>query len=569
MVGAGGCLRVVDTNRTGRWERWAPAFAPGPMERETLCRMAQSKPERLTPELAVAAERGMAMSYFAERTPDRPILDSKFGSRTCAELNARVNQLARAFRDAGLQPGDAVALLLHNRPEFVEVFEAAQRTGLRLTPVNWHLTGAEVGYIVDNCEAKAFLAGGRFARSAVDAAALAPRVELRLRIGEPADGEMEGFDDYERVCSARSEADIEAPVYGRPMLYTSGTTGHPKGVERADREVIEPQYEGTQSDFRPGDDCVLLTGPAYHAAPLMSVRRAMVSGVRVVMMDKWDAEETLALIDRERVTHSHMVATMFHRMLKLPQEVRRRYDVSSMRSLHHGAAPCPVHVKHAMIEWFGPVIWEYYAATEGAGGFLVSSEEWLEKPGTVGYSAPEHDNKILDEDGNELPAGQVGTIYMRAPEQGRFSYFKDREKTESAYFGDHFTLGDMGYLDEDGYLFLTGRTAELIISGGVNIYPQEVDSVLMRHPAVHEVCTVGIPNDEWGEEVRSVVELEAGVAASDELSEELLAYAREHLAHYKCPRSIDYQNDLPRLPTGKIQRRKVREPYWEGRDRSI
>ncbi len=531
--------------------------------------MPERKPERLTPELATAVEIGMAMSYFAAQTPDRTILQSEHGSRTCAELNVRVNQLARVFRAAGLEPGDAIALLLHNRPEFFEVFEAAQRTGLRLTPINWHLTGAEIGYIVDNCEAKAFVAGGRFAVAASEAVREAPRVELRLRVGEADGAAMDGFDDYGELCAAQSGDDIEGPVYGRPMLYTSGTTGHPKGVYRPDREVIGPQYEGTGNNFRPGEDCVLLTGPAYHAAPLMSVRRALVSGVRVVMMDKWDAEETLALIDREKVTHSHMVATMFHRMLQLPDDVRARYDVSSMRNLNHGAAPCPIHVKRAIIEWFGPVVSEYYAATEGTGGFTVGSEEWLKKPGTVGFADPAEGNKIVGEDGRELGPGEVGLIYMRAPAEGRFSYFRDEEKTASVYEGDHFTLGDMGYLDDDGYLFLTGRTAELIISGGVNIYPQEVDSVLMRHPAVHEVCTVGVPNDEWGEEVRSVVELADGHSPTDDLTAELLAFAREHLAGYKCPRSIDYRAELPRLDSGKIQRHKVREPYWEGRARSI
>jgi long-chain acyl-CoA synthetase len=256
-----------------------------------------------------------------------------------------------------------------------------------------------------------------------------------------------------------------------------------------------------------------------------------------------------------------MVATMFHRLLQLPDEVKAKYDTSSLRFIMHGAAPCPVHVKKAVIDWFGPIVWEYYAATEGGGGFIVGPEEWLQKPGTVGRPGPGFDNKILDDDGNEVSTGKVGMIYMLAPERGRFEYFKDNNKTESSYRGDYFTLGDMGYFDEDGYLFLTGRTAELIISGGVNIYPQEVDNELLKHDAVMDVCTIGIPNDEWGEEVKSVVQLNAGFQANDAMTEELMNWARERLANFKCPRSIDYSDDLPRLPSGKIQRRVVRDEY--------
>jgi len=256
-----------------------------------------------------------------------------------------------------------------------------------------------------------------------------------------------------------------------------------------------------------------------------------------------------------------MVATMFHRLLQLPDDVKARYDVSSMRFIIHGAAPTPVHVKRAIIDWFGPIVWEYYAATEGGGGFIVGPDEWLKKPGTVGRPGPGFDNKILDDDGNEVPPGKVGTVYMRAPARGRFEYYKDTAKTAKSYRGEYFTLGDLGYFDEDGYLFLTGRSAELIISGGVNIYPQEVDNELLKHPAVLDVCTVGVDNDEWGEEVKSVVQLRPGFEAGDALTTELMTWAREHLAAFKCPRSIDYTTELPRLSSGKIQRRTVRDWY--------
>ncbi|MCB1645676.1 MAG: AMP-binding protein [Pseudomonadales bacterium] len=509
------------------------------------------------------ARSGMALAQYARDTPDRTALYTRFGDRTFGELNARANQLVRLWRAAGIGSGDAVAMLMGNRPEFVEVYKAALRAGVRLTPINWHLSGEEVSYIVGNCDAKAFICEDRYSKAGQVARAANPALKLCLMVGE-----AEGFEEYDAALADFSGADIEDPEHGRYMLYTSGTTGRPKGVWRASRPPILPNWEDPRAPMIPLSDACLLTGPAYHAAPLMSVVRSLISGIPVVMMDKWDPEETLALIEKHRVTHTHMVATMFHRMLQLPEGTRRKYDLSSLKSVNHGAAPCPVHVKQSMIEWFGPVINEYYAATEGGGGFTVTSEEWLKKPGTVGKPPAQYDNRILDDDGNEVGPGVVGTVYMKTLGDA-FQYYKDPDKTASSYRGDYFTLGDMGYFDEDGYLFLTGRTAELIISGGVNIYPQEVDNEIMKHPAVHEVCTIGIPNEEWGEEVRTVVQVKPGLTASDELAADIIAWARERLAHYKCPRHIDFADDLPRLPTGKIQRRLVRDPYWAGRDKQI
>ncbi|MCB1691140.1 MAG: AMP-binding protein, partial [Pseudomonadales bacterium] len=443
----------------------------------------------------------MALAIYARDTPDRVAVDSRFGQRTFGELNARANQLVRAWRRAGIRSGDSVALLMGNRPEFVEVYKASLRSGVRLTPINWHLSGEEVAYIVENCEAKVFLTERRYR----EAAAFAREAIGEGLVAVMVDGADEpGFIDYDEFVGVQDASDIDDPEFGRYMLYTSGTTGRPKGVWRRDRQPMLPAWETGAAPMEPLGDCTLLTGPAYHAAPLMSVVRSLVSGVPVVMMDKWDPEETLALIQQHGVTHTHMVATMFHRMLQLPAEVREKYDVSSLRNVNHGAAPCPVHVKQAIIEWFGPVVNEYYAATEGGGGFTVTSQEWLKKPGTVGKPPAGYDNRILDEEGNELGPNEVGTIYMKSTGD-KFEYYKDPDKTASSWRGDFFTLGDMGYFDEDGYLFLTGRTAEVIISGGVNIYPQEVDNEVMKHPAVHEVCTIGVPNDEWGEEVRTVV----------------------------------------------------------------
>ncbi|XOV87665.1 MAG: AMP-binding protein [Pseudomonadota bacterium] len=511
-----------------------------------------------------AALTGMAVAVYAATRPQEVCVTDRFGQLTWRELNDRANQLAHYFRGLGMVEDEGVALLCSNRLEFVIVLMAVFRTGNRLTPINWHLTGEEVGYIVDNCDARVFVAETRFADVAREAASLSGKLRGQLSVG----GDIPGFTDLATTCERYPAEDIENPLMGGGMLYTSGTTGRPKGVYRKVKPPVLPDHSATGY---PGKGNVnLCTGPAYHAAPLLiDVITPLVSGVPVVFMDRWDPEETLRLIERHRVTHCHMVATMFHRLLQLPDSVRSSYDISSIRQIVHGAAPCPVHVKHAMIEWFGPVLLEYYAATEGGGGFLIDSHEWLRKPGSVGKPGPEFDNRILDDEGNPVGPGEVGTIYMRAPAVGRFNYYKDEAKTSSSYRGDYFTLGDMGYFDEDGYLFLTGRTAELIISGGVNIYPQEVDSEIMQHPAVRDVCTIGVPNEEWGEEVKSVVQLNEGFVPDEVLAEDLITFTRTRLPAFKCPRSITFAADLPRLPTGKIQRRLVREPFWAGRDRQI
>ncbi len=486
-------------------------------------------------------------------------IEDRNGAFTFSDVNARANQVVRGLRARGLATGDAVALLCSNRVEFVEVYAACLRGGLRITPINWHLTGEEAGYIVDDCEAKAFVGDARFADVCREAAEQSSGATVRLAVG----GEIAGFDDYDAVRDAEGGADLTDPVLGGSMLYTSGTTGRPKGVYRKQTPrgaLTGPLVESAA--FAQDRDVALVTGPLYHAAPLgINLAVPFGAGVGCVLMDQWDAEDTLRLIEKHRITHSHLVPTMFHRMLQLPETVRDRYDVSSMRWAVHGAAPCPVHVKQAMIEWWGPVLYEYYAATEG-GGFWIDSHEWLEKPGSVGHVAPDRMTvRLLDDEGKETPTGDIGTVYFEAPAVGRFEYFKARAKTDDAYRGDYFTMGDLGRVDDDGYLFLTGRSAELIISGGVNIYPAEVDEVLLRHPAVGDVATIGIPDDEWGEQVKSVVQPAVGVTPDDALADELIGFCREHLAHYKCPRSVDFSADLPRLDSGKIQRRKVRDRY--------
>ena len=503
---------------------------------------------------------GMTLAWFAADAPERSAVISDAGNRTFGELNARANQLVRALRARGLSAGDAVALICSNRPEFVEVVGACLRAGWRLTPINWHLTAGEAGYIVEDCEAKAVVADAQFSSIAIDVLSAAnSEIEIaKLAVG----GSIDGFESYDNALAAEDRSDIDDPVLGGSMLYTSGTTGRPKGVYReraapADRRALAVY------GYQPDVDKNLCTGPLYHAAPLVvSLLVPLATGTGIVLMDGWSAENTLALIERYRITHTHMVPTMFHRLLQLPEDVRRKYDLSSLRFIMHGAAPCPVAVKQALIDWLGPIVWEYYAATEG-GGTLIDPHTWLARPGTVGKPNPPEQVKVGDESGEPLPVGEVGLVWLRAPAANRFQYFKDSNKTSSTYRGDYFTLGDMGYLDEDGYLFLTDRTANLIISGGVNIYPAEVDAMLLEHPAIGDVATIGIPNPDWGEEVKAVVELRAGIAPSDELAAEILAFCRSRLAHFKCPRSVDFIDELPRQDNGKIYKRLLRDRYRE------
>ena len=524
-------------------------------------------------DLAAAAAVGMAAAYHAQLAPDRMAIIAAGGGRTFHELNANANRLTRALRRRGVGVGDALCLVCANRAEFAEAMTATTRMGVRVTTVNWHLTGEEMAYIVDNSDAKVVLGDARFASALQVAVERAGKVSVKLAIGGP----IAGFERYDEAIAAEDPSDIDDPALGRTMLYTSGTTGRPKGVDRPpagavpaagsppnalpDAGVALAIAVGQAARQNGFTDRHLCTGPLYHAAPLaFSLAGPLGAGCGVVLMDGWGAEETLRLIAEHGVTHSHMVATMFHRLLALPEDVRHRYDLSSLRFIIHGAAPCPVAVKHGLIDWLGPIVYEYYAATEG-GGTFVGPEEWLTKPGTVGHPFHPELIKIYDDDGQQRRAGEIGTVYMRAPAAGRFRYYKDEAKTAGSYLGDFFTLGDHGYLDDDGYLFLTGRSAELIIAGGVNIYPAEIDAVLLTHPMVADAGTIGIPNDEWGEEVKAVVELKAGVTPSPALAADIIAFCRQHLASYKLPRSIDFVTDMPRHDNGKLYRGKLRDLY--------
>jgi long-chain acyl-CoA synthetase len=507
-----------------------------------------------------AALKGMSIAQVAAEDPSRAAIYSLDGDRTFGELNARINQLSRALSGLGVKPDDGVCLLIGNRPEFVEALFAGFRSGFRTTPINWHLGPQEIAYILEDSQAKALIAEARFGNAAAVAMRLHD-VPVRLAL----DDEIDGFASYEEALSSEPAHDLENPVLGKAMLYTSGTTGRPKGVYRSNAEAIVSERYVTAlnspAGYRPGEDLSLVTGPLYHAAPYaFTLTGPLVLGVGIVIMRDWDSEEALRLIERHRVTHTHVVAIHFHRLLQLPEDVRRKYDLSSLRYVLHGAAPTPVELKHKMFDWLGPIIYEYYAATEGAGTY-ISPEEWLSKPGSVGKPTDPDAIKVLDAEGTPVEPGVIGTIYIRPPAPVRFEYFKDPGKTSSAYRGDYFTLGDLGYLSEDGYLFVSGRTADVIISGGVNIYPAEVDEALLSHPAVADAATVGVPNEEWGEEVKSVVMLRDGVSPTDDLATELIEYCRARLAHYKCPRSVDFVNQLPREDTGKIYRRLVRDRY--------
>ena len=489
------------------------------------------------------------------------------------ELAAAADRIGRGLQRLGLKPGDCVAGLLPNSIEALALTFAALETGLYVVPVNWHLTAAEVSYILNDSGATAFVAHERFAATAIAAADQAGiAVTARFAVGNIA-----GFAPLAALGAEAADATTDRPdprTAGALMVYTSGTSGRPKGVRRAltgedpdQMPMAAPWFFGLFG-LKPFDGHVhLCCSPLYHTAVLNFATISLQLGHPVVLMDRFEPEEMLRLIDRYRATHTHMVPTQFRRLLALPEQVRSRYDVSSMRAAIHGAAPCPHEVKRRMLDWWGPVVIEYYAASEG-GGTAITAQEWLARPGSVGQAWPGSAISVFDDEGNDMPAGEPGMVYLRMG-TSTFDYYKDEEKTLASRARGMFTVGDIGYLDADGYLFLCDRGSDLIISGGVNIYPAEIESELACHPAVADVAVFGIPHDEWGEEIKAVVEPATGATPGPELTAELLGFLGGRVAKFKLPRTVDYVEELPRDPNGKLYKRRLRDPYWAGRDRAI
>ncbi|GAA2610591.1 acyl-CoA synthetase [Actinomadura fulvescens] len=504
----------------------------------------------------------MHLGQIAEQTPDKPAVIMAGSGRviTYRELNEASNRLAHLLRAEGLRPGDHIAFMLENHPLFLAIAWAAQRSGLYYTAISSRLQPDEIGYIVENCEAKAFITSEALAGTA---AAVPLDVPLRLML----DGTAPGFRSYEEQVAARPVTPIAEEREGADMLYSSGTTGRPKGVKPplslAEMGTPNVLFQLLSLLFQPDGDSVYLSpAPLYHAAPLRYCLTMQRFGATVVVMEKFDPEGALAAIQRYGVTHSQWVPTMFIRMLKLPAEVRAGYDLSSLRCAVHAAAPCPVPVKERMIEWWGPVLHEYYAGTEGNCFVYTNSEDWLAHRGTVGKPLL-GEIHVCDEEGNELPAGTSGTLYFGGGPT--FEYHGDKDKTEASRdpWGHGWTtLGDVGHVDEDGFLYLTDRRSYMIISGGVNIYPQEAENVLAVHPKVADVAVFGVPDPEMGEAVKAVVQPVSADDAGPALEAELIAYCRDHLAHYKCPRSVDFRAELPRHPTGKLYKRLLKDEYW-------
>ena len=502
----------------------------------------------------------------AREHPDRPAIIMAASGEVVSfrQLDEGSNRLAHLLRDSGLSRGDHLALFMDNHPRFLEVVWAALRSGLYVTAVNSHLTAEEAAYVIDDCEAEVLVASAALAPVA---GALGPEATPRVRLRLAVDGVLDSYEPYETAVSGYPATPIDDESTGATMLYSSGTTGRPKGVLRPLPDTVpsEPdaRLAATATTYGFRDGMVYLSpAPLYHAAPLAFCVLTHRFGGTVVVMERFDPAHALELIEQHRVTHSQWVPTMFVRLLRLPDEKRHAHDLSSHELAIHAAAPCPVPVKRQMIEWWGPILYEYYAGTEGNGSTAITSEEWLGHPGSVGR-ARVGSVHIIGPDGEELPPGQEGAIYFSGG--GSFEYKGDPDKTEGSRLpGGLSTLGDIGYLDEEGYLYLTDRQAHMIISGGVNIYPREIEDVLIAHPAVADVAVFGLPHDEFGEEVTAVVEPLDDHEPTDDLARELLAFCREHLAGFKVPRRLDFTDDMPRLPTGKLYKRKLKDRYLDG-----
>ena len=510
----------------------------------------------------------MNIADHARRAAQSPALIVADGERVCyGELLSRSQRVAALLYETGLRRGDGVAIVLPNRREFFEITWACQLSGLYYSTVNTHFTPDEVAYVVADSEARALFLDSSLAHLGSSVLHGNTRLDVLVSVG----GSLPGWRSYGDAVAAAGDPPPASD--GTEMLYSSGTTGRPKAVRRPlptdgngswAQNVLELAL---RHHYRMSESSVYLSpAPLYHAAGVnytMAVHRV---GAAAIIMPKFDAESVLRLIEAYRVTHAQFVPTMFVRMLKLSKEVRDSYDITSLRCVIHAAAPCSVDVKYRMMEWFGPIVHEYYGGTEGFAGSTIRPEEWLAHPGSVGKPlTPVH---VVGDDGAELPVGESGELFFEGGPE--FEYFKDSAKTASVYNESGWrTLGDMGYVDEDGYLYLTDRSTFTIVSGGVNIYPQEAENVLVMHPMLVDAAVFGVPNDEFGEEVKAVVQPVDGVTPGPELEAELIDYCRAHLAAYKCPRTVEFDPALPRDPNGKLYKRRIRDRYWQGRTSRI
>ena len=506
----------------------------------------------------------------AKTDPDRPaiVMGGSGEVVTYAQLDQRSNQFAQLLRSRGLHQGDAIAICMENNATYLQAAWGAHRSGLYYTAASSRLTPGELEYIVNDCGAQVFVTSYEKRDLAESIAAKIPNVHTRLMIG----GTIDGFESYEEAVAAMPATEVDDPAQGQDMLYSSGTTGRPKGVKipltgnAADAPTGVASLGMLLYSFS-AEMTYLSPAPLYHAAPLRFCMAVHQIGGTLVVMEHFDPVEYLRLIEQHKATHTQVVPTMFVRMLKLPPDERSKFDVSSLQVCIHAAAPCPVPVKQQMIEWWGPVIYEYYAGTEGNGFVACNSEEWLAHPGTVG-KALLGTIHIVGEDGEDVPQGESGTIYFEGG--ATFEYHNDPEKTKGSRNDRGWsTLGDVGYLDEDGFLYLTDRKAYMIISGGVNIYPQEAENVLVMHPKVVDAAVFGVPNEEMGEEVKAVVQPVDMADAGPDFERELIAYCKEQLAGFKCPRSVDFEAELPRHPTGKLYKRLLKDRYWQGHQTGI
>ncbi|MCU1400279.1 MAG: fadD4 1 [Acidimicrobiales bacterium] len=516
-------------------------------------------------------DQRLGVWYIAEDHPDLPaIVESPTGETlTFAELAGRAHQVANALVSAGIEYGEIVTMAFPNGVDMVVWQLACQEVGLRYVMLNPALSAAEVRTIADHSAAAGIVIHVDYADRATQLDS-SEAARVRVSVGGPVAGFVPALDFLD---GASSEPPAERRI-GGTMIYTSGTTSKPKGIWRALPEG-DPSEFADQSKlfahafrFLPLEGVHLVSAGMYHGGCQGFYLGALNVGQALAIMGRFDPERALALIDQHQVTTAYMVPTQFVRFLRLPDEVKQQYDVSSLQTVVHSAAPCPKDVKVQMLDWWGPVIWETYGGTEGA-ATIAKPERWLEKPGTVGRAVRGVRVSIIDDAGNELGPDEIGQIYIETRAAPRFEYLDDAEATNEVYRGNAFTIGDIGYLDEDGYLFISDRKKDMIITGGTNVYPAEVEGALTLHPAVNDVAVIGVPDDEWGESVKAVVQLRPGYEPGDELANELMDYCKSRLAHFKCPRSVDFRAELPRTDAGKLYKRKIRDEYWAASGRVV